>query len=61
MPPPAVVGERSGIEAGVRTATLRCTTPVRVAVASADTVDRDRLVKLSEAHRREEGNEAPTT
>jgi cyclic nucleotide-binding protein len=59
--PGAVVGERAGLEGGVRTATLRCTTPVRVAVASADTVDRDRLVKLSEAHRREEGNEAATT
>jgi hypothetical protein len=59
--PGAVVGERAGLEGGVRTATLRCTTPVRVAVASADTVDRDRLVKLSEAHRREDDNGAPTT
>jgi CRP-like cAMP-binding protein len=52
--PGAVVGERSGLEGGVRTATLRCTTPVRVAVASADGVDRQRLVELSEAHRRED-------
>ena len=52
--PGAVVGERSGLEGGVRTATLRCTTPVRVAVASADGMDRQRLVELSEAHRRED-------
>jgi hypothetical protein len=57
--PGAVVGERAGLEGGVRTATLRCTTPVRIAVASADTVDRDRLVKLSGAHRREEQQDQP--
>ena len=52
--PGAVVGERAGLEGGVRTATLRCTTPVRVAVASADGVDRQRLLDLAAGHRRED-------
>jgi hypothetical protein len=60
--PGAVVGERAGLEGGVRTATLRCTTPVRVAVASADKIDRDRLVQLAEAHHREDDqNDGATT
>jgi len=52
--PGAVVGERAGLEGGVRTATLRCTTPVRIAVASPDGVDRQRLLDLAAGHRRED-------
>jgi hypothetical protein len=52
--PGAVVGERASLEGGVRTATLRCTTPVRIAVASADSVDRQRLMDLAAGHRRED-------
>ncbi|HEY4186162.1 MAG TPA: cyclic nucleotide-binding domain-containing protein [Polyangia bacterium] len=53
--PGAVLGERALLEGGVRTSTLRAVTPCRVAVASEDKVDRDRLVALAESHRREEG------
>jgi cyclic nucleotide-binding protein len=52
--PGAVVGERAVLEGGVRTATLRCTTPVRIAIASADGVDRQRLQDLAAGHRRED-------
>ena len=57
--PGAVVGERAGLEGGLRTATLRCTTPVRVAVASPDGVDRQRLLDLAASHRREDELAAP--
>jgi Cyclic nucleotide-binding domain len=56
--PGAVVGERAGLEGGKRTATLRCTTPCRVAVASASGLDRQRLSALAEGHRREENERA---
>jgi hypothetical protein len=56
--PGAVVGERAGLEGGKRTATLRCTTPCRIAVASASALDRDRLSALADGHRREEQQEA---
>jgi CRP-like cAMP-binding protein len=52
--PGAIVGERAILEGGTRTVTLRATTPIRVAVASADAVDREKLVELSRDHRREE-------
>ncbi len=52
--PGAVVGERAVLEGGVRTATLRALTPVRVAVAHADQLDPEALTELSEGHRREE-------
>jgi len=52
--PGSLVGERAVLEGGVRTCTLRAVTPCRVAVASADVVDREKLVALSEGHRREE-------
>jgi hypothetical protein len=51
--PGAILGERALLEGGRRTATLQARTKCRVAVASADTVDRDALATLSEGHRRE--------
>ena len=53
--PGAVLGERAAIEGGRRTSTIRTVTRCRVAVARADQLDRDRLVRLAEGHRREEG------
>jgi CRP-like cAMP-binding protein len=52
--PGALLGERAVLEGGTRTATIKAVTPCRVAVASADVVDRDALRELSEGHRREE-------
>ena len=52
--PGAVLGERAVLEGGTRTATLRAVTPVKVAVASADQVDREALARVSEGHRRED-------
>jgi hypothetical protein len=52
--PGAVLGERAVLEGGTRTSTLKAVTPVRVAVAPASAVDRDRLAELAGSHRREE-------
>jgi CRP-like cAMP-binding protein len=52
--PGAVLGERAVLEAGVRTSTVRCLTPCRVAIAPADAIDRGRLAKLAAGHRRED-------
>ena len=52
--PGAVLGERAVLEGGVRTATLTAVTPVRVAVAAAKSIDRERLAELARSHRREE-------
>jgi hypothetical protein len=52
--PGAVLGERAVLEGGLRTSTLIAVTPVRVAVAPADAVDRARLAELARSHRREE-------
>lgn len=52
--PGVVLGERSVLEGGRRTATLRAVTPCKLAVASADDIDRDALHELSTGHRREE-------
>lgn len=52
--PGAVLGERAVLEGGLRTSTLSTVTKVRVAVAAADAVDRDKLAELAESHRREE-------
>jgi hypothetical protein len=52
--PGAILGERALLEGGVRTATLRATTKCKVAVATADQVDREALEELSAGHRREE-------
>jgi hypothetical protein len=57
--PGAVLGERAVLEGGVRTSTLTAVTPARVAVASADAVDRDRLAELAESHRREDATADP--
>jgi hypothetical protein len=54
--PGAIVGERAVLEGGRRTSTLRATTPCRVAVASADQIDREALIELSQGHRREEAS-----
>jgi hypothetical protein len=51
--PGAILGERAVLEGGRRTATLRARTTCRIAVASADAIDRDALATLSEGHRRE--------
>ena len=51
--PGAIVGERAMLEGGTRTATLRALTPIKVAVASADKIDRNALEDLAETHRRE--------
>jgi len=55
--PGALLGERAILEGGVRTSTNRARTACRVAVASADAVDRDKLVQLSEGHRREDASQ----
>jgi hypothetical protein len=52
--PGAVLGERAVLEGGVRTSTIRTVTPCRVAVARSDQIDRDRLARLAEGHRRED-------
>jgi hypothetical protein len=52
--PGAVVGERALLEGGRRTATLEAVTPVRVAVATVDVIDLDRLGALAQAHHRED-------
>jgi hypothetical protein len=52
--PGALLGERAALEGGRRTATLTALTPCRVAVASADQIDRSKLEELSGGHRREE-------
>jgi hypothetical protein len=53
--PGAVVGERAVLERGRRTATLTAVTPIRVAEAPADRIDRSALERLAGGHRREEG------
>ncbi len=52
--PGAVLGERSALEGGLRTSTLRAVTDCKVAIAAAADIDRDALVALSTGHRREE-------
>jgi hypothetical protein len=52
--PGSVHGERAILEGTARTATLRTVTPVRVAVAPADQIDRDALAELSLGHHRED-------
>lgn len=51
--PGAVLGERAVLESGVRTATLTAVTPICVAEAPADAIDRDALARLASGHRRE--------
>ncbi|MBW3606258.1 MAG: cyclic nucleotide-binding domain-containing protein, partial [Actinobacteria bacterium] len=54
--PGAILGERAVLEGSTRTSTLRATTPARVAVATADQLDRDALIELAQGHRREEAD-----
>jgi hypothetical protein len=60
--PGAVVGERAILEEGLRTSTVRATTPLRVAVARRAAIDVDKLRSLAETHRREDQpmGETPT-
>jgi hypothetical protein len=52
--PGAVVGERSALERGVRTATLWATTKARVAETTPDALDLSELKALAETHHRED-------
>jgi CRP-like cAMP-binding protein len=52
--PGALLGERALLEGGKRTATLKATTPVRVAVIPAEAIDEAALPELAAAHRRED-------
>jgi hypothetical protein len=52
--PGALIGEHAILGDGTRTATLQAVTPVRVAVAGADQVEREALAELAGGHRREE-------
>lgn len=54
--PGAVLGERSVLEGGRRTSTLRAVTACKLAVASAGDIDRSALERLSLDHRREENS-----
>jgi hypothetical protein len=56
--PGAVLGERSVLEGGRRTSTLRASTPAKIAVARSEDVDRDALRRLAVGHRREEAHPA---
>jgi hypothetical protein len=51
--PGAVLGERSLLEGGNRTASLIAVTPIRVARAAAEAVDKAALAELALGHRRE--------
>jgi hypothetical protein len=52
--PGAIVGERALLEEGMRTATLRATTPSKVVRIAGDRVDPGDLVELAAGRRREE-------
>lgn len=52
--PGAIIGERAALEGGTRTSTLTAVTPCKVAVVSADEVDREALAELAEGHKRED-------
>ena len=51
--PGALLGERALLEGGKRTATLRATTPARIAVVPADAIEESALPQLAATHRRE--------
>jgi len=53
MGPGTMVGERASLEGGVRTATLRALTPIRVAVIPAELVGEGDLATLAADRRRE--------
>jgi CRP-like cAMP-binding protein len=52
--PGAILGERALLEGATRTATLRAVTKCKVAVTTAEQVDRSALEEISADHRREE-------
>jgi len=52
--PGSILGERAAVEGGIRTSTLKATTPVRVAVASSLDLRPDVLKELATQHRRED-------
>ena len=52
--PGAVIGERSALESGVRTATLWAATRARVAETTPEGLDLSELKALAESHRRED-------
>lgn len=52
--PGAIIGERAILEGGRRTSTLRAVTTCKLAVASADQVEREALLGIAAGHRREE-------
>lgn len=52
--PGAVIGEHAVLQGSSRTATLTALTPVRVACAPADAVDRSALAELARGHHREQ-------
>jgi hypothetical protein len=52
--PGAVLGERSVLEGGVRTATVQAVTDCKLAAVAADQIDREHLEALSTIHRRED-------
>jgi hypothetical protein len=53
--PGALLGERALLEGGKRTATIWATSPVRVVVIPADSIDEAALPELAAGHRREQG------
>jgi Cyclic nucleotide-binding domain len=54
MGPGTMLGERASLEGGVRTATLRALTPIRVAVIPAELLGEAELTALAANRRREE-------
>lgn len=52
--PGSILGERALLEGGTRTSTLRASTPITVAVASAPDIQPSVLEELASGHRREE-------
>lgn len=52
--PGAVLGERAALEDGLRTATLRALTKVKVAVITPDQIDQEKIIELRESHARED-------
>jgi hypothetical protein len=54
--PGAILGERALLEGGRRASTLVATTPIRLAVASADVIDLRRLKELAKSHGWKEGD-----
>jgi CRP-like cAMP-binding protein len=52
--PGSLHGERAALEGGKRTSTVRAVTSCKLAIASAEHIDRDALIELSGRHRGEE-------